>query len=618
MAVKLKDKPQPTKFFYLENEGKLPEGTKVLWKPNPGPQTRVLLRSEYEILYGGAKGGGKSEAGRVWLISGNPGKNGCPTDISYINHPEYRAVALRKNRIDMQDWVGRAAAFYKNFGGVLKQEPMTYFEFPTGSIITVGHLAEEGAYEKYTGNEVHRVLVEEATQIPSEELYEMVIANCRSKFSELRPQVFLTANPGGPGHGWVSKRFKTSDPSTYDKQLRIHSINPISGKEITTTRIFVPAKVTDNPALLEHDPGYPDRLAANLSPQKARALLGGDWNALVGQYFDEFSTEHHVADPANVSLASWYSRWIAMDVGYAHDSAVGWFCRNEADGRLYQYRELVKSNTDYDELGVEIARTSLAELEQLPEHSMPLVLSPDAFSKTDAHKTRAEQIASGIRKVLGEGSCFLVQLSESEKQMDKAAAWVSMQQRFSQLDGKLMISIFRANNSRVDGWGYMHQLFRWIAGQADPVPDMEYARSLLVLPNGSDKYLEYLRKFQKQKSEPLPKLKIFKTCPRTITSILAAVHKDSDPEDVKKTDGDDSVDMLRYGCMYWSDRVANKPLGIHLGERMAKAHDLGIDTDDPTVRVQVARRVIEQYGQQVDTNPFATIQRAGRKSHWRM
>ena len=46
----------------------------------------------------GAKGGGKTAAGRIWLIRGNPDRmllpEATPTDISYINNPKYHALVL--------------------------------------------------------------------------------------------------------------------------------------------------------------------------------------------------------------------------------------------------------------------------------------------------------------------------------------------------------------------------------------------------------------------------------------------------------------------------------------------------------------------------------------------
>jgi hypothetical protein len=53
------------------------------------------------------------------------------------------------------------------------------------------------------------------------------------------------------------------------------------------------------------------------------------------------------------------------------------------------------------ELGVELAKWWLPDLEMLPHKQITIALSPYAFSKTDASKTKAEQMAAGIKEVLG-------------------------------------------------------------------------------------------------------------------------------------------------------------------------------------------------------------------------
>src|SRR5206468_1192564 len=79
--------------------------------------------------------------------------------------------------------------------------------FPTGGIIRIGHLKDANAYQKYQGHEYPRILNEELTQIPSEDRYKRLISSCRSTIPELRPQVFNTTNPDGPGFDWVKKRW---------------------------------------------------------------------------------------------------------------------------------------------------------------------------------------------------------------------------------------------------------------------------------------------------------------------------------------------------------------------------------------------------------------------------
>jgi hypothetical protein len=189
---------------------------KVLWQAFP-KQEEALSRREFEVLFGGSRGPGKTAAGIVKLVMGNLDvKNPKPgsADESYINHPHYRALVLRKNVSDMGDWVHKAKQIYGPLGGTLNARPLE-FQFPSGAAIVISHLDDENAFEKYQGQEFTRILIEEATQIPSIELYLKVMASCRTPWRDLRPQMFLTANPGGSGHGWVRDRFVVvAEPGT--------------------------------------------------------------------------------------------------------------------------------------------------------------------------------------------------------------------------------------------------------------------------------------------------------------------------------------------------------------------------------------------------------------------
>jgi hypothetical protein len=130
----------------------------VIWKPNPGKQTFALSRPEFEILYGGARAGGKTESGIAWLTR-------------WIGDPNLRALVIRKNSVDLKDWIDRANQLYSGFGGKLKGNPGE-FHFPSGAIIYTGHLADESAYTKYQGQQYQKIIIEELTNIASEELYE--------------------------------------------------------------------------------------------------------------------------------------------------------------------------------------------------------------------------------------------------------------------------------------------------------------------------------------------------------------------------------------------------------------------------------------------------------------
>jgi hypothetical protein len=293
-----------------------PQPEEKPWTPS-APQARALSIDIYEILYGGARGGGKTDAGIVFMMLPACGEK---------SHADYSGLVLRKNHTDLCDWIKRANKIYTAYGA---KKVGTDFNFPNGAVIRTGHLKDADAYEKYQGHEYQRILIEELTQIPDEERYLMILGSCRSTIAGLEPSIFCTANPGGPGHSWVKKRFIDIGPSGVAQYLSISSESPsqddpdrVVGKN---WRIFIPARIEDNPALA-NDKTYLAFL--NGLPEKIRkAWLEGDWDIMAGQYFCEFSREIHVIEPFDIPKEwrieagfdwgynpdPWACVWIAID-----------------------------------------------------------------------------------------------------------------------------------------------------------------------------------------------------------------------------------------------------------------------------------------------------------------
>lgn len=246
----------------------------AIWKPHP-KQEEALLRTEFEVLFGGARGGGKTDVGLVWLTYD-------------FEHPRFRALVIRKNADDLTDWVDRAVRFYTPMKGVVAHKPAT-ITFPWGAVIRTGHLKDDQSYTKYQGQEFQRMVIEELTQIPDERRYLQLLASCRSTVPELRPQIFCTTNPGGVGHGWVKRRFV--DPSPPE----VPFVDKTSGR----SRIFIPATVDDNPTLMDNDPDYTRFLDAlrDTDEELWKAWRLGDFNTFAGQYFKEWRTDKHTCDP---------------------------------------------------------------------------------------------------------------------------------------------------------------------------------------------------------------------------------------------------------------------------------------------------------------------------------
>ena len=120
---------------------------KPLWKPHPGAQSYALSIDDscFEILYGGARGGGKTDAGIVWLLKGTV-------------DPKFTGICIRRNHTDLRQWIDRAMQLYPN--AKVSGKP-SIFEFPNGAKIYTGHLKDADSYSQFQGWEIQRILLEE-------------------------------------------------------------------------------------------------------------------------------------------------------------------------------------------------------------------------------------------------------------------------------------------------------------------------------------------------------------------------------------------------------------------------------------------------------------------------
>jgi hypothetical protein len=573
----------------IEIKTRRPDGTyALLWQAFPA-QERALVRPEFEILYGGARGGGKTDAGIMWLILGNIEETGTIADGGYYLHPNYRALVLRRNMSDMGFWISQAKSKYIPLGATFTSRPCQ-FEFPSGATIVIGHLDDSDAFEKYQGQEYARLVIEELGQIPNVDLYLKVLSSVRSPFDELRTQVFLTANPGGPGGHWVRDRFVAcaKHGETYT--------DPQTGG----TRIFIPARISDNP-IYAADKKYLGQLMS-LPPALRRAWLDGDWDAISGQAFEEFrivplpgepAEACHVVASSQVKLEPWYHRWLACDWGYAHNAAVYMACQLP-NGQLHITDELSVNHTTPEELGVEIARFVWPSLKGGSQKAFQMYLSPDAFSKRTDERTIADQIAIGVEKILGTSSVYIMPATQDEA-ADPSAVFG---RRELQTNASLVIQ--RAANQRVAGWMYVHSLMRWwpLLGADGTQYDPAYALGLYETDKA--KWREYCALFTNS-AEVLPRLQIYgDRCPKLVKAIPLAMAQDpdkGDPNDIIKThwEGADEVDAMRYLLFAHRFMTTLAPFEEFYAAHLAKHAGRPIESLSGTSKMMMALKAEQDY-----------------------
>mgnify|MGYP003654202830 FL=1 len=306
----------------------------ALWAPHEGQQTLALSINEqtYEILYGGARGGGKTDAGIVWLLKG-------------VHDPNFVGMCIRRNHSDLRNWIDRATMLYPN--ATVTGKP-TVFKFPSGAKIYTGHLKDANAYAQFQGWEIHRLLIEEVGQIPTEESYLKLVSSVRSTCA-IKPQVFLTCNPGGAGHQWIKKRFQIGRTES-NKAFK----DPISGRR----RVFIPATIDDNPTLSQADPEYVKFLDALPEPLRS-AWRYGDFDVFAGQYFAEWEPQTHIIDKEK-SVELGFGRpenykYIGIDWGHSAPFCAVWV-EVTPRGRVMAYRELYGTEKHPMEWGELIAK----------------------------------------------------------------------------------------------------------------------------------------------------------------------------------------------------------------------------------------------------------------------
>lgn len=282
---------------------------RIALTPKQSEFDRALQTTE-NVFYGGARGGGKSHGLReIWLKR----RIEIPNSYGVIFRKTY--PELYGNHIDpllqkfpsLRDW-------WSNQHKELR--------FPNGSVLAFRYCQHESDLGLHQGQEYHDLGIDEVGDWPEHWFWTLKASN-RSARPGIRPRCGLTGNPGGIGHKWLKRLFivrafkPTEDPAAF---------------------AFVQAFAEDNPALMEHDPGYTGRLEANPNKLLVRAWRRGDWDLQAGQFFDMLTRETHMVEP--FEIPAYWQRGGAFDWGFNHPAAFGWFAM-DTDGNAFMYREHV-------------------------------------------------------------------------------------------------------------------------------------------------------------------------------------------------------------------------------------------------------------------------------------
>ena len=207
--------------------------SKIVWSPQPR-QSAFMCRPEYECLYGGAAGGGKSDA----ML--------CEA-MRQIKVPNYKGIIFRKTYPQLQELILRSNELYK---AVVPQAKYNVTDkkwtFPSGAKIFFGTMQHTKDRLNYQGLAYDFIGFDELTHFTWEE-YSYMFSRNRPSGPGTRVYMRATANPGGVGHAWVKDRFITAAPPETPITEERTILDPDGKKiQVKRKRIFIPSSVFDN------------------------------------------------------------------------------------------------------------------------------------------------------------------------------------------------------------------------------------------------------------------------------------------------------------------------------------------------------------------------------------
>lgn len=308
----------------------------VVWSPQNGPQSAFISCPTFEVCFGGSRGGGKTEGSLGdWLDHAS----------TYGKHAV--GIFVRRKLTQLEEVIARTRAIFPLLGAKYKEQKHEW-EFPNGARLKFRYLERDIDADEYQGHSYTRVYVEEATNFPSPEPINKLRATLRSAVG-VPVGLRLTCNPGGPGHQWVKARYIAPNKKGY-QILKENFKNPFTGEELVMERVYIPSRITDNPLLMRNDPLYIARLQQQGSQQLVKAWLEGDWDIVLGAFFDCFDSGKHVLREEMVDeIPSDALRFRSFDWGSAKPFSVGWYALSDGSwglprGALFKYREWYGTN----------------------------------------------------------------------------------------------------------------------------------------------------------------------------------------------------------------------------------------------------------------------------------
>ena len=309
------------------------------WVPIPDSSQEFALDTRAQVtLYHGARGPGKTDTQLMRFYR----------RVGMGYGPYWKGIIFDREYKQLGDLIAKSRRHFSGFNDgakFLSSSADLKWVWPTGEELLFRSARVPADYWNYHGQEYPYIGWNELCKYPTPELFEALMSCNRSSFTvekdapldsrgkpiDIGPiplEVFATANPYGPGHGWVKRRFIDPAPSgtVVRKLANVFDPKTQTRIDIETTQVAIFGSYRENIYL---DAQYVANLEAERDPNKRKAWLHGDWNIVAGGALDDvWRPDVHVVSRFVVPSGWRIDR--AFDWGSSHPAACTWWA--EADG----------------------------------------------------------------------------------------------------------------------------------------------------------------------------------------------------------------------------------------------------------------------------------------------